>query len=101
VTHPAAVYRPRKLQLSDYYHSVEDYLETFIRIYDEYFSRQYGLSRMVSSYHLIDACHCVPERRTAAMGKKDRSIGWHTKDTCYRAEYQLTDKMNHYQRYQE
>ena len=32
----AAAYRPRNPQLSDYYRSVEDYFETFIRIYDEH-----------------------------------------------------------------
>ena len=38
---PAAVYRPRNPQSSDYYRCVEDYFETFVRIYDEGFSRQY------------------------------------------------------------
>ena len=42
---PAAVYRPRNPQLFDYYRCVEDYFETFVRIYDEYFSRQYGFWR--------------------------------------------------------
>jgi len=42
---PAAVYRPRNPQDSDYYRCVEDYFETFIGIYDEYFSRQYGFWR--------------------------------------------------------
>ena len=42
---PAAVYRPRNPQLSDYYRCVEDYFETFVRIYDEHFSRQYGFWR--------------------------------------------------------
>ncbi|OHE24720.1 MAG: hypothetical protein A2Z43_00425 [Syntrophobacterales bacterium RBG_19FT_COMBO_59_10] len=32
-------------QLSDYYRCVEDYFETFVRIYDEHFSRQYGFWR--------------------------------------------------------
>jgi hypothetical protein len=41
----AAVYRPRNPQSSDYYRCVEDYFETFIGIYDEYFSRQYGFWR--------------------------------------------------------
>jgi len=42
---PAAVYRPRNPQLSDYYRCVEDNFETFIQIYDEHFSRQYGFWR--------------------------------------------------------
>jgi hypothetical protein len=42
---PAAVYRPRRPQDSDYYRCVEDYFETFIHIYDEHFSRQYGFWR--------------------------------------------------------
>ena len=42
---PAAVYRPWNPQLSDYYRCVEDYFETFVRIYDEHFSRQYGFWR--------------------------------------------------------
>ena len=42
---PAAVYHPRNPQSSDYYRCVEDYFETFIGIYDEYFSRQYGFWR--------------------------------------------------------
>jgi hypothetical protein len=35
---PAAVYRPRHPQDSDYYHCVEDYFETFVQGYDEQFS---------------------------------------------------------------
>jgi hypothetical protein len=42
VSLPAAVYRPWNPQLSDYYRCVEDYFETFVRIYDEHFSRKYG-----------------------------------------------------------
>ena len=42
---PAAVYRPRNPQSSDYYRCVEDYFETFVRIYDDHFSRQYGFWR--------------------------------------------------------
>ncbi|MCX5846320.1 MAG: hypothetical protein NTW12_08185 [Deltaproteobacteria bacterium] len=42
---PAAVYRPRNPQSSDYYRCVEDYLETFAHIYDEHFSREYGFWR--------------------------------------------------------
>ena len=38
----AVIYRPRNPQLSDYYRYVEVYFETFIGIYDEHFSRQYG-----------------------------------------------------------
>jgi len=45
VSLPAAVYRPRNPHLSDYYRCVEDYFETFVRVYDEYFSRQYGFWR--------------------------------------------------------
>ncbi|MBU4582380.1 MAG: hypothetical protein KKH02_08240 [Proteobacteria bacterium] len=42
---PAAVYRPRYPQATDYYRCVEAYFETFVRIYDEHFSRQYGFWR--------------------------------------------------------
>ena len=42
---PAAVYRSRNSQLSDYYRCVEDYFEAFVGIYDEHFSRQYGFWR--------------------------------------------------------
>ena len=42
---PAAVYRPRNPQGSDYYRCVEDYFEDFVRIYDDHFSRQYGVWR--------------------------------------------------------
>ena len=44
---PAAVYRPRNPQFSDYYRCVEDYFETFIGIYDEHFSRQEGLDDVI------------------------------------------------------
>jgi hypothetical protein len=37
---PAAIYRPRRPQDSDYYHCVEDYFKTFVQNYDERFSRQ-------------------------------------------------------------
>ena len=40
-----AVYRPRNPQDSDYYRCVEDNFETFVQIYDEHFSRQYGFWR--------------------------------------------------------
>jgi hypothetical protein len=33
---------PRRPQDSDYYRFVEDYFETFVQIYDKYFSRHYG-----------------------------------------------------------
>jgi hypothetical protein len=46
---PAAVYRPRYPQATDYYRCVEDYFETFVRIYDEHFSRQYGFWRPYTS----------------------------------------------------
>ena len=42
---PAAIYRSRNPQSSDYYRCVEDYFETFVQIYDEHFSRQYGFWR--------------------------------------------------------
>ena len=42
---PAAVYRPRKPQESDYYRCVEDCFEALVQIYDEHFSRQYGYWR--------------------------------------------------------
>ena len=46
---PAAVYRPRNPQSSDYYRCVEDYFETFVNIYDEHFSQQYGLMKSIPS----------------------------------------------------
>jgi len=45
VSTPAVVYRPRNPQDSDYYRCVEDNFETFVQIYDEHFSRQYGFWR--------------------------------------------------------
>ncbi|MDD4862299.1 MAG: transposase [Smithellaceae bacterium] len=42
---PAAEYRPRHPQDSDYYHCVEDYFEKLIGEYDEHFSRDYGFWR--------------------------------------------------------
>ena len=42
---PAAIYRPRNPQSSDYYRCVEDCFETFVGIYDDHFSRQYGFWR--------------------------------------------------------
>jgi len=42
---PACEYRPRRPQDSDYYRCVDDYFETFVRVYDEHFSRQYGFWR--------------------------------------------------------
>ena len=42
---PAAVYRPRYPQATDYYRCVEDYFETFVGIYEERFSIQYGFWR--------------------------------------------------------
>jgi len=41
VSLPAAIYRPRNPQSLDYYRSVQDYFETFVRIYDDHFSWQY------------------------------------------------------------
>jgi hypothetical protein len=37
VSTPAAVYRPRNPQSSDYYRCVEDHFETFIQVYEERF----------------------------------------------------------------
>ena len=45
MTLPAAVYRPRNPQDSAYYRCVEDHFEAFVQIYDDRFSRQYGLWR--------------------------------------------------------
>ena len=47
---PSAVYRPRNPQSSDYYRCVEDYFETFVRIYDEDFSRQCGVFLATSMF---------------------------------------------------
>jgi len=45
VSLPAAIYHQRNPQDSDYYRCVEDYCETFVQIYDDHFSRQYGFWR--------------------------------------------------------
>lgn len=45
MTLPAQEYRPRRPQESDYYHCVEDYFETFVNVYDDRFSRDYGFWR--------------------------------------------------------
>lgn len=42
---PAAFYRQRNPQDSDYYRCVEDCFETFVQVYDEHYSRQYGFWR--------------------------------------------------------
>ena len=42
---PAAVYRPRNPQSSDYYRCVEDHFETFGQVYEQRFERRYGFWR--------------------------------------------------------
>jgi hypothetical protein len=42
---PAAVYRPRNPQSSDYYRCVEDHFETFEQVYEERFEKRYGFWR--------------------------------------------------------
>jgi hypothetical protein len=42
---PAAVYRPRYRQSSDYYRCIEDHIKTFIQVYEERFERLYGFFR--------------------------------------------------------
>jgi|SRR5450759_5062873 Transposase zinc-binding domain len=42
---PAAVYKSCNPQATDYYHCVEDHLETFIQVYEERFERTYGFIR--------------------------------------------------------
>jgi hypothetical protein len=42
---PAAVYRPRNPQATDYYRCVQDHLEPFIQVYEERFERTYGFFR--------------------------------------------------------
>jgi len=64
VSLPAAVYRPRNPQSSDYYRCVEDYFETFVQIYDEQFSRQYDFWRPYIEqviYRYLDAACPVPD----------------------------------------
>ena len=59
---PAAAYRPRRPQDSDYYHCVEDYFETFVRDYDDRFSRQYGFWRPYIQqviYRYLDCGHTL------------------------------------------
>ena len=66
---PAAVYLPRRPQDSDYYRCVEDYFETFVQIYDEHFSRQYGFWRPYIEqviYRYLDAACPVPIRGRSA-----------------------------------
>ncbi len=49
---------------SDYYRCVEDYFETFIRVYEEYFSRLYGFWRPYIEqviYRYLDAACPVPD----------------------------------------
>ncbi|MFH1080824.1 MAG: transposase zinc-binding domain-containing protein [Pseudomonadota bacterium] len=55
---PAAVYRPRNPQSSDYYRCVEDYFEIFVGIYDEHFSRQYGFWRPYVEQVIHRYLHC-------------------------------------------
>ena len=52
---PAAEYRPRHPQDSYHYHCVEDYFETFVQVYDDQFSRDYGfwwpyIEKVISRY---------------------------------------------------
>ena len=86
---PAAVYRPRNPQSSDYYRCVEDYFETFLGVYDEYFSTQYGFWRPYVEqviYRYLDCGNLhngfarvklvldlIGDVKTAAM-----NISWHT-----------------------
>ena len=42
---PAAVYRPRNPQCSDYHRCIEDHYKTFIQVYEESFEWLYGLFR--------------------------------------------------------
>ena len=63
MSHPAAVYRPRNPPLSDYYRCVEDYFETFVKIYDEHFSRYLcmtGTGRTAASYIADDVFSQLP-----------------------------------------
>lgn len=56
---PVAEYRPHHPQESDYYHCVEDYLEAFVRDYDEHFSRKYEFWRPYIEkviYRYLDCC---------------------------------------------
>ena len=73
---PDAVYRPRNPQSSDHYRCVEDYFETFVRIYDEHFSRQYGFWRPYVEqviYRYLDAVCPVPD--TGAISTKALPVG--------------------------
>jgi hypothetical protein len=42
---PAAVYRPRNPQASDYYRCVQDHFEAFRQVYEERFEWHYGFFR--------------------------------------------------------
>ena len=42
---PAAVYRSRNPQATDYYRCVEGHLETLTQVYEERFERTYGFFR--------------------------------------------------------
>ena len=55
---PAAVYRPRNPQSSDYYRCVQDHFEAFLQVYEERFERQYGFFR--SYIQKVTACCRLP-----------------------------------------
>ena len=42
---PAAVYRPRNPQSSNYYRCVEDHFETLVEVYEDRFEKPYGFWR--------------------------------------------------------
>jgi len=52
---PAAVYRPRYPQATDYYRCVEDYFETFVRIYDSFCGARGVLSQLTDNKPWPDA----------------------------------------------
>jgi hypothetical protein len=63
---PAAVYRPRNPQSSDYYRCVQDHFETFLQVYEERFERQYGfsdLSRCAWDALTVFLQEVVPEKK--------------------------------------
>lgn len=57
---PAAVYRTRNPQSSDYYRCVEDHFETFLHVYEERFERKYGgdpiSKRSFTGISIVEIC---------------------------------------------
>ena len=55
---PAAVYRPRRPQASDFYACVEDNFEELERVYDERYSKQHGFWRPIIRHVIHEFLDC-------------------------------------------